>query len=124
MARCIVILLLVSSAAIFSFQDVGPGAGAAAGAPIFVVAAVDRDDDVCGECPWCQSDADCRHHGSLSPAVLAQGSAAARPAPNGSRKHGRGPILSSLSDSLILSRPPPSPLTPAMDRRKPSTRIE
>src|SRR5512143_1274065 len=106
----IVILLLVSSAAGFLLQEIGPVAGDdAARAPVSVVAAADPDDDrVCGECPWPQPETDRRHQGALFRAVPAYEPAASRRAPNDSPKQGLGPVLSSLSDSLILGRPPPA----------------
>ncbi len=109
MARRIVNLLLVSSAPLFLFQYAAPTAGAAAGVPASVVAAADPDGDgVCGECAWPQSEADRRHQAVLFAAVLTCASPAARRSANDFRARGRGPTLASLSDSLILSRPPPA----------------
>ncbi len=108
MDRRTLILLLASSAAVFLFQVGGPAAGAGAGASACVAAASDPDGDgVCGECASPQSESDPRH-AAFSPAVLVGEPAAARPVPDGSSGHGRGPTLASLSDSLILSRPPPA----------------
>ncbi len=109
MARPIAILLLVSSAAAFPYENAGPEAGGAARRPASVVAAVAAgDEDVCGECPWPQPQTHRRQYGALPPAVLAYESAGVRPAANEFPRRGRGPTLASLSDSLILSRPPPA----------------
>ncbi len=108
MARRILILLLVSSAAIFLFPCAGPASGTAAGVPASVVAAADPDDDgVCGECAWPRSETDRRHHAALSAVDPPRVFASARWPAKDFRTRDRGPTLASLAVSMILSRPPP-----------------
>ncbi len=66
-----------------------------------------EDDFACGECPASQSNDENRWHAAfaaLSPVAKAV------PGPRGRaalEKRGPGPVLAFLSDTLILSRPPP-----------------
>ncbi len=115
MARRIVILLLVSSAPLTLLQFSAPAAGTAAGVPASFAATADPDEDgVFGECAWPRAETDRRHQAALFAAVLACAFPAARRSANDFRARGRGPTLASLSDSLILSRPPPA----AVSRRE------
>ena len=66
------------------------------------------DGFLCGEspCPEPEDRGD-RHPGAFSVVSATRDTVAGRGGPSASPKHGMGPVLSSLTNSLILSRPPP-----------------
>jgi len=111
MARRILILILVSPGVALYLQGKEPGIQAGPSrAPLAVTAACEGSDGfLCGECPCTEPErGGDRNHGAYSPVFSTQETAAGRGVLNGSPRHGLGPVLSSLSDSEVLSRPPPA----------------
>ncbi len=111
MPRRILIPLLIAPVAAFCFQDTGPGLpDAGSRAPLSVAGVVGQEGDfVCGECQCPEpEDRGGRQQAAVSAVVAAHEDAAVRRALNDSPGHGPGPVLGSLSDCLILSRPPPA----------------
>ncbi len=109
MARRIPIFIGIASAIVFCLQDIDLGSHEGHSTPSRSIAAAVSEDDggVCGECPLPDPEIDGDRLGTLSHAILLNESAVNRGCRYGPLGRGPGTILSSLSDSLILSRPPP-----------------
>ena len=130
MVRRLLFLLLLSPAPGFYFQehdiltDAGPpraplSVDAAAfrdGAPVDLSWVVPEfrgggkgdDDLLCGECPIPENGDDgSRRHGTFLLLSSDWEAATRRSGPASFPKHGLGPVLASLGDTLMLSRPPP-----------------
>ncbi len=109
MARRILIPLLIAPAA-FCFQNIEPGClDAASQAALAVAGAAGQDDDfACGECPWPEPEDRGGHEAAVSSAVSLDEHAVPRRPPSDPPGHGPGPVLCSLCECLILSRPPPA----------------
>ncbi len=111
MARCILILILVSPAFAFYLQDIDPGlhagperAGASVGAVCEDGGGFPRADCLC---PAPEDDGG-RHPAAITLAFLERDAGPGRGGPGLLPGHGRCPVLSCLCDSLFLSRPPPA----------------
>ncbi len=111
MARRILIFILVSPVFALYLQEEVPSLRAGP-APIRVSVDTAGEGDggfLCGEClgPGPEYDGG-RHPAAVSTTILERGPGAGRRGPVSSPGHGLGAVLSSLSDSLFLSRPPPA----------------
>ncbi len=110
MARRILILSLLSLAFVFVVQEKEPGIQAGrSGVVVSAAPSIDGNGGFpSGECTCADPEDGGRHEGEIPPAFLARETAVGRAGPDTFERRGPGPILSSLSDSLNLSRPPPA----------------
>jgi len=111
MGRLTLIVILVSPAVAFCAPEKEPGIQAGPSRALLTITAAGEANDgiVYGECPSPEpEDPGDRRHGAISTVLSMPDNGAVRGGPSAFPKHGLGPVLSSLSDSLILSRPPPA----------------
>lgn len=110
MASRVLIFVLSCPAVAFWIQEQRPVVVAPPSRASLSIAAAVGVDDVLpsGECTCPDPENGGRYNGEIPPAFVARETAAGCCDPDAIARRGPGPVLSSLSDSLILSRPPPA----------------